>query len=84
MDWALPDAKDRFSEVVQRDRREEPQTVTIRGERAAIVLSAVDYEALVANRPSLVDDLLSGADWDDAFAETVGARAKSPGRDIAL
>jgi len=84
MDWALQDAKNRFSEVVQRARREGPQTVTIRGERAAIVLSAVDYDALVANRPSLVDDLLSGPDWDDAFAETVGARAKSPGRDIAF
>ena len=84
MDWALQDAKNRFSEVVQRARREGPQTVTIRGERAAIVLSAVDYDALVANRPSLVDDLLSGPDWDDAFAETVGARAKSPSRDIAF
>ncbi len=40
MDWPLQGAKNRFSEVVQRARREGPQTVTLRGERAAVVLSA--------------------------------------------
>jgi prevent-host-death family protein len=84
MDWALQDAKNRFSEVVQRARREGPQTVTLRGERAAIVLSAADYDALVRDRPSLVDDLLSGPAWDDAFVDVVDARAKSPSRDSAI
>jgi prevent-host-death family protein len=84
MDWPLQDAKNRFSEVVQRARREGPQTVTLRGERAAVVLSAADYDALVRDRPSLVDDLLSGPAWDDAFVESIGARAKSPSRDPAI
>jgi prevent-host-death family protein len=84
MDWPLQDAKNRFSEVVQRARREGPQTVTLRGERAAVVLSAADYDALVRDRPSLVDDLLSGPAWDDAFVEAVDARAKSPSRDSAI
>ena len=84
MDWPLQDAKNRFSEVVQRARREGPQTVTLRGERAAIVLSAADYDALTANRPSLVDDLLAGPDWDDELAEVIGDRAKSPSRDLDL
>jgi prevent-host-death family protein len=84
MDWPLQDAKNRFSEVVQRARREGPQTVTLRGERAAVVLSAADYDALVRDRPSLVDDLLSGPAWDDAFVDTVDARAKSPSRDSAI
>ena len=82
MDWPLQDAKNRFSEVVQRARREGPQTVTLRGERAAIVLSASDYDALTVNRPSLVDDLLAGPAWDDALAEAIGDRAKSPSRDL--
>jgi prevent-host-death family protein len=82
MDWPLQDAKNRFSEVVQRARREGPQTVTLRGERAAIVLSASDYDALTANRPSLVDDLLAGPAWDDELAEPIGDRAKSPSRDL--
>jgi prevent-host-death family protein len=84
MDWPLQDAKNRFSEVVQRARREGPQTVTLRGERAAVVLSAADYDALVRDRPSLVDDLLSGPAWDDALVDAIDARAKSPSRDSAI
>jgi prevent-host-death family protein len=84
MDWPLQDAKNRFSEVVQRARREGPQTVTLRGERAAVVLSAADYDALVRDRPSLVDDLLSGPAWDDALVDAIDARAKSPSRDAAI
>ena len=84
MDWPLQDAKNRFSEVVQRARREGPQTVTLRGERAAVVLSAADYDALTRDRPSLVDDLLSGPGWDDAIAAAIIDRAKSPSRDVAL
>jgi prevent-host-death family protein len=84
MDWPLQDAKNRFSEVVQRARREGPQTVTLRGERAAVILSAADYDALVRDRPSLVDDLLSGPAWDNELADAVGARAKSPSRDAAI
>jgi prevent-host-death family protein len=84
MDWPLQDAKNRFSEVVQRARREGPQTVTLRGERAVVVLSAADYDLLVRNRPSLVDDLLSGPAWDDALAGAVNARVKSPSRNDAL
>ena len=84
MDWPLQDAKNRFSEVVQRARREGPQTVTLRGERAAIVLSAADYDNLVRDRPSLVDDLLSGPAWDDALADAIDARPKSPSRDPAI
>lgn len=84
MDWPLQDAKNRLSEVVKRARREGPQTVTLRRERAAVVLSAADYDALVRDRPSLVDDLLSGPAWDDALADAVDARAKSPSRASAF
>lgn len=84
MNWPLQDAKNRFSEVVQRARSEGPQTVTLRGERAAVVLSAADYDALIRNRPSLVDDLLSGPAWDDALAEAVEARPKRPSRGAAV
>ncbi len=84
MDWALQDAKNRFSEVIQRARRDGPQTVTLRGERAAVILSAADYDALTRDRPSIVDDLLSGPAWDDDLADAIGDRAKSPSRDIVL
>lgn len=82
MEWQLQDAKNQFSKVVQKARHEGPQEITVRGERAAVVLSAADYDALRAGRPTLVDDLLSGPAWDDALAEVVDARAKTPSRDV--
>ncbi|MCP3468486.1 MULTISPECIES: type II toxin-antitoxin system Phd/YefM family antitoxin [unclassified Bradyrhizobium] len=84
MEWQLQDAKNQFSKLVQKARLEGPQVVTLRGMRAAVVLSAADYDALRAGRPSLVDDLLAGPAWDDDFAEAAGARATTPSRDLAL
>ncbi|MFD1488718.1 type II toxin-antitoxin system Phd/YefM family antitoxin [Ancylobacter vacuolatus] len=84
MEWPLQDAKNQFSRVVQKARTEGPQIVTLRGERAAVVLSATDYDALRAGRPSLVDDLLSGPAWDADLAEAVERRASAPSRDVAL
>ena len=81
MEWQLQDAKNRFSELVQRARSEGPQVVTLRGRRAAVVLSAEDYDELAAERPSLVDHLLSGSPWPDDLVETINARAKQPSRD---
>lgn len=84
MDWPLQDAKNHFSKVVQRARSEGPQTVTLRGERAAVVVSAQDYDALRASRPTLVDALLAGPSWDDDLAVTVTERAPSPSRHRAF
>jgi len=84
MEWQLQDAKNKFSTVIQKAKVEGPQVVTVRGQRAAVVLSAADYDALRANRPSLVDDLLAGPAWDDDVIEEIGARAKTPSRDVVL
>ena len=84
MEWQLQDAKNQFSKVVQKARSEGPQTVTLRGERAAVVLSARDYDALLAGRASLVDDLLSGPAWDDELADAIATRSKTPSRDIVF
>jgi prevent-host-death family protein len=81
VNWPLQDAKNHFSKVVQRARSEGPQVVTLRGERTAVVVSAQDYDALRANRPTLVDDLLAGPAWDDDLAVAVTMRARSPRRD---
>ncbi|CAN7750208.1 type II toxin-antitoxin system Phd/YefM family antitoxin [Ensifer sp. NM-2] len=84
MEWQLQDAKNQFSKVVQKARHEGPQTVTLRGERTAVVLSAHDYDALRAGRPTLVDDLLGGPSWDDQLADVVTVRVKTPSRDVAF
>ena len=80
MEWQLQDAKNHFSKLVQNARTEGPQVVTLRGERAVVVLSARDYDALTAGRPNLVDCLLSEPPWDDEFVEAVNRRAKTPSR----
>jgi prevent-host-death family protein len=84
MSWQLQDAKNRFSEVVSKARSEGPQTVTLRGARAAVVLSAEDYDRLTASRPTLADHLLNGPFWDDALIADINARHPSGSRDIEL
>lgn len=84
MNWQLQDAKNRFSEVVSKAMREGPQTVTLRGDRAAVVVSAEDYDRLTAAKPTLADHLLSGPAWDDAFVVVVNTRHPSGPRDIDL
>jgi len=52
--WALQDAKNRFSEVVDRAVAEGPQTITRRGRETAIVVSMKDFKRLAAPEGSLV------------------------------
>ncbi len=57
--WKLEDAKARFSEVVRRAHAEGPQSVTVRGRPAVVVVDAREYERLAEPKPevSLVDFL---------------------------
>ncbi len=82
MDWQLQEAKSRFSQLVQQARTQGPQTVTVRGERAVVVLSAADYDALRGDRPTIVDHILCGPPWSEEFSADVTARAKTPSRDV--
>lgn len=63
MEWALQDAKDRFSAVVEAAIRGTPQRVTRRGKPAVVIISALDYDRLKhlekAEAPSLPDLLLA-------------------------
>lgn len=44
--WSLQDAKARFSEVVNRARKEGPQLVSRRGEETVVILDIKDYRKL--------------------------------------
>ncbi|MBV5265385.1 type II toxin-antitoxin system Phd/YefM family antitoxin [Pinisolibacter sp. B13] len=76
MYWPLQDAKNHFSKIVRLARSEGPQVVTKSSVRAAVVLSAADYDVLLSGRQTFVDDLLSGPSWDTAMADAVDARAQ--------
>jgi prevent-host-death family protein len=41
--WQLQEAKNRLSEVVRLAQSEGPQTITVRGEDAVVVVSAAEY-----------------------------------------
>jgi len=84
MEWHLQDAKNQFSKLVRKARSEGPQVVTLRGARAAVVLSAEDYDTLTGDQPNIVNDLLSGPAWDDGLVDAVNARDKVPSRDVAF
>ena len=80
--WSLQDAKNQFSEVVRQAANEGAQIVTVRGQRAAVVLSAADYDALADKTP---DPLLHGPAWDDDFVELVNSfRSKTPSKAVEL
>ena len=52
-DWQLQEAKARFSELMRGVATTGPQTITVRGRRAAVILSADDYDRLKRSKPSL-------------------------------
>lgn len=51
--WQLQEAKARFSALVREAVEDGPQTITVRGRRAAVILSAEDYDRLKRPKPSL-------------------------------
>mgnify|MGYP001326939137 CR=1 FL=1 len=53
--WQLQEAKARFSELVKSAATEGPQKITVRGEPAAVVLSAEDYARLTREKPGFVE-----------------------------
>lgn len=81
MNWHLQDAKNNFSKLVQRAIKEGPQTVTLRGERAAVVLSAEDYDRLTRSKPSLAEYILNGPVLDDEIVDEINRRDKKPSRE---
>ena len=82
--WQLQDAKARFSELVKRAVHEGPQTVTVRGERMAVVLSAAEYDRLAQPSKTLLEILTSGPEIPQDILEAMEYRDKSPPRDIEL
>ncbi|MBV9929785.1 MAG: type II toxin-antitoxin system Phd/YefM family antitoxin [Alphaproteobacteria bacterium] len=74
--WKLEDAKARFSELVRRAQREAPQTVTVRGKEAAVVLSAEEFAALQPPPPDRLP-------WAESVVglDLEGLDLSHPGRD---
>ena len=82
--WALQDAKARLSELV-RAAEKEPQSITLRGEEAAVVISAAEYRRLegkrkVAKRSKTLLEALRACPYE----LEIPPRTKDRDRDIGL
>ena len=79
--WQVQEAKARFSELMRSADEAGPQTITARGRRAAVLLSASDYDRLRNRKPSLTAFMraspLSGIELTDE-------RDRTPPRDVEL
>lgn len=62
MAWQLQEAKQRFSELVNRALGEGPQSVTRHGREVVVVVAADEFHALTGEREDFKDFLLSEPD----------------------
>jgi antitoxin Phd len=67
--WQLQEAKQKFSELVERALEEGPQVVTRHGQEVVVVVSKREYDKLSARGPDLKRHLLSGPKFDDLELE---------------
>lgn len=78
--WQLQAAKQHFSELVERARRDGPQVVTKHGKEAVVVVSVEEYQRLRGGGPNLVEFIRSAPDFDALDLR----RAADRGRDVDL
>ena len=62
MNWQLAEAKNRFSEVVDRAISEGPQHVTRRGQPAVVVLSESEYQRIKGQKRTFKELILNAPD----------------------
>lgn len=79
MEWKLADAKNRFSELVNRALTQGPQRVRRRKDEV-VVMALKEYERLKGKRGGLKDYLLRGPSFDGLDLE----RDRSKSREFSL
>lgn len=79
--WQLQEAKNKFSNLVDKAHNDGPQFVTKHGKESVVILAVEDYQKLSKPKSDLLSFFksspLSGINLDTA-------RDKSPSRDIEL
>jgi prevent-host-death family protein len=78
--WQLQAAKQHFSELVERARRDGPQVVTKHGKEAVVVVSVEEFRRLRGSEPSLIEFIRSAPDFDELDLD----RALDRGRPVEL
>jgi prevent-host-death family protein len=76
-DWSIRDAKDHLSQLIEAAQRE-PQAITRRGRRAAILLSEQEFERLQRQAEPL-SNFFARAGLEDVEIERVEASVRNEG-----
>jgi prevent-host-death family protein len=79
MEWQMADAKNRFSEVMNKALQEGPQRIRRRKD-AVVVVAEAEYERLAGTRLDFKEYLIQGESFDGVNL----TRDPSPGRDVSL
>ena len=79
--WQLQEAKNKFSNLVERAQQEGPQVVTKHGKAAVVVLSVDDYKKITKPKENLAQFLQKSPLGD---LELDLSRDKNAPRDVAL
>jgi prevent-host-death family protein len=79
--WQLQDAKNRFSEVVQKALKHGPQLITRRGIKTAVIMSIEEYQKLTKPKTDIVDFFHKSPLKDIGIDLT---RDKDAGREVDL
>ncbi|MCL1857098.1 MAG: type II toxin-antitoxin system Phd/YefM family antitoxin [Kiritimatiellaeota bacterium] len=79
--WALQDAKNRFSEVVETTLREGPQTVTRYGTPVVVIMAVKDYEKSQRPKDTLVEFFRNSPLYGVELDLT---RSRDTGREVEL
>jgi antitoxin Phd len=80
MVWQLQEAKQRFSQLVQKAINEGPQVVSRHGEEVVVVLSKAEYDRLRTPAPDFREFLLSFPKGDELDIR----RSEDKGRKVEL
>ena len=74
--WQLKEAKNRFTELVQRAIKHGPQIITRRGIKTVVIMSVEDYQQLTNPKMNIVDFFrnspLKGVDIDLTRDKDIG------------
>jgi antitoxin Phd len=82
--WPVQDAKARFSKLLETCLREGPQLVTRRGEKAAVLVPAAQWERLAeSSKPTLKDLLLTNIGRFDLQVPPRGKKRRRAPRALA-
>ena len=81
--WQLQEAKNKFSQLVEKARKSGPQIVTKHGKEAVVIISFEDYKKMIRPKNNLIE-FLRRSPLAQAKIDFSMLRQKDKPRDVTL